>query len=221
MASFKVGALKDDDVCVPLQEKIKEMFENLMQVEHPNIVKFHKYWLDMKESQARVCMFFFFPSFLLLKHSNSSSVSFLTGHLHHRIHVLWQLKAISEKNKEKSQDHECEGQLLPLFTVCLSVCLWWRSRVLQPRPRQHRIVDYVTKHWSVGFFKYSISNLKCTMSHILGLEEMVHPDSVCPQVWPLYGFFPLPVFHFFFWNKGLYQLVCCFLAVICTLVTRP
>ena len=25
-----------------------------MQVEHPNIVKFHKYWLDMKESQARV-----------------------------------------------------------------------------------------------------------------------------------------------------------------------
>lgn len=30
------------------------MFENLMQVEHPNIVKFHKYWLDMKESQARV-----------------------------------------------------------------------------------------------------------------------------------------------------------------------
>uniref|UniRef100_A0A8C7ZSK0 Nuclear receptor binding protein 2b n=1 Tax=Oryzias sinensis TaxID=183150 RepID=A0A8C7ZSK0_9TELE len=36
------------------QEKIKEMFENLMQVEHPNIVKFHKYWLDMKESQARV-----------------------------------------------------------------------------------------------------------------------------------------------------------------------
>lgn len=40
------------------QEKIKEMFENLMQVEHPNIVKFHKYWLDMKESQARVRLFF-------------------------------------------------------------------------------------------------------------------------------------------------------------------
>lgn len=36
------------------EEKIKEMFENLMQVEHPNIVKFHKYWLDMKESGARV-----------------------------------------------------------------------------------------------------------------------------------------------------------------------
>lgn len=42
--------------CV-VQEKIKEMFENLMQVEHPNIVKFHKYWLDMKETQARVRIF--------------------------------------------------------------------------------------------------------------------------------------------------------------------
>lgn len=34
-----------------------------------------------------------------------------------------------------------------------SVCLWWRSRVLQPRPIRHRIVDYVTKNWSVGFLK--------------------------------------------------------------------
>lgn len=32
-----------------------------MQVEHPNIVKFHKYWLDMKESQARVWLSFFYP----------------------------------------------------------------------------------------------------------------------------------------------------------------
>jgi len=32
------------------------MFENLMQVEHPNIVKFHKYWLDMRESRARVSL---------------------------------------------------------------------------------------------------------------------------------------------------------------------
>ncbi|MGH0135892.1 UNVERIFIED_CONTAM: hypothetical protein FKN15_026579 [Acipenser sinensis] len=36
------------------EEKIKDMFENLMQVEHPNIVKFHKYWLDVMESKARV-----------------------------------------------------------------------------------------------------------------------------------------------------------------------
>uniref|UniRef100_A0A8C5I2Z1 Protein kinase domain-containing protein n=1 Tax=Gouania willdenowi TaxID=441366 RepID=A0A8C5I2Z1_GOUWI len=44
----------DKKVFKAQEEKIKEMFENLMQVEHPNIVKFHKYWLDMKEGQARV-----------------------------------------------------------------------------------------------------------------------------------------------------------------------
>uniref|UniRef100_A0A8C9VYB2 Nuclear receptor-binding protein 2 n=1 Tax=Scleropages formosus TaxID=113540 RepID=A0A8C9VYB2_SCLFO len=44
----------DRKVFKALEDKIKEMFENLMQVEHPNIVKFHKYWLDMRESQARV-----------------------------------------------------------------------------------------------------------------------------------------------------------------------
>ncbi|KAI4900330.1 hypothetical protein NFI96_028617 [Prochilodus magdalenae] len=36
------------------EDRIREMFENLMQVEHPNIVKFHKYWLDTRESRARV-----------------------------------------------------------------------------------------------------------------------------------------------------------------------
>ncbi|KAM7369752.1 hypothetical protein PAMP_011048 [Pampus punctatissimus] len=44
----------DKKVFKAQEDKIKEMFENLMQVEHPNIVKFHKYWLDMKETQARV-----------------------------------------------------------------------------------------------------------------------------------------------------------------------
>ncbi|KAG7488829.1 hypothetical protein MATL_G00038020 [Megalops atlanticus] len=44
----------DRKVFNALEDKIKAMFENLMQVEHPNIVKFHKYWLDMKENQARV-----------------------------------------------------------------------------------------------------------------------------------------------------------------------
>ncbi|XP_028660060.1 nuclear receptor-binding protein 2-like isoform X2 [Erpetoichthys calabaricus] len=36
------------------EDKIKEMFENLMQVEHPNIVKFHKYWLDVRDTKTRV-----------------------------------------------------------------------------------------------------------------------------------------------------------------------
>lgn len=37
-----------------IQEKIKTMFEQLVLVDHPNIVKLHKYWLDVKDSKARV-----------------------------------------------------------------------------------------------------------------------------------------------------------------------
>ncbi|KAF4022157.1 hypothetical protein G4228_014072 [Cervus hanglu yarkandensis] len=41
--------------CTPLsQEKIQTMFEQLALVDHPNIVKLHKYWLDASESRARV-----------------------------------------------------------------------------------------------------------------------------------------------------------------------
>ncbi|XP_029448118.1 nuclear receptor-binding protein 2 isoform X2 [Rhinatrema bivittatum] len=36
------------------QEQIRTMFENLMVLDHPNIVKFHKYWLDIRETSARV-----------------------------------------------------------------------------------------------------------------------------------------------------------------------
>ncbi|NXI35687.1 NRBP2 protein, partial [Galbula dea] len=36
------------------EEKIKTMFEQLVLVDHPNIVKLHKYWLDVRDSKARV-----------------------------------------------------------------------------------------------------------------------------------------------------------------------
>ncbi|XP_077376023.1 nuclear receptor-binding protein-like isoform X2 [Festucalex cinctus] len=37
-----------------LEEKVKAVFDNLMHLEHANIVKFHKYWIDTKENRARV-----------------------------------------------------------------------------------------------------------------------------------------------------------------------
>ncbi|KAL7990190.1 hypothetical protein Chor_010544 [Crotalus horridus] len=36
------------------EETIKATFEQLVVVDHPNIVKVHKYWLDVKESKAQV-----------------------------------------------------------------------------------------------------------------------------------------------------------------------
>ncbi|KAM4592896.1 nuclear receptor-binding protein-like isoform 1-T2 [Odontesthes bonariensis] len=38
----------------PLEEKVKAIFDNLIHLEHANIVKFHKYWADTKDSRARV-----------------------------------------------------------------------------------------------------------------------------------------------------------------------
>uniref|UniRef100_H9GN02 Protein kinase domain-containing protein n=1 Tax=Anolis carolinensis TaxID=28377 RepID=H9GN02_ANOCA len=36
------------------EEKIKTTFEQLVVVDHPNIVKVHKYWLDVQETKAQV-----------------------------------------------------------------------------------------------------------------------------------------------------------------------
>lgn len=47
-----------------LQEKVRAVFDNLIQLEHLNIVKFHKYWADVKENKARVRFFcLVFPEF--------------------------------------------------------------------------------------------------------------------------------------------------------------
>lgn len=37
-----------------VKEKVKAVFDNLIQLDHLNIVKFHKYWADVKENKARV-----------------------------------------------------------------------------------------------------------------------------------------------------------------------
>lgn len=38
------------------EEKIQQVFENLTQLEHPNIVKFHRYWTDTHNDKPRVCI---------------------------------------------------------------------------------------------------------------------------------------------------------------------
>ncbi|XP_071165309.1 nuclear receptor-binding protein-like isoform X1 [Mytilus edulis] len=36
------------------EDKIRQVFDNLIQLDHPNIVKFHKYWTDTKDGKSRV-----------------------------------------------------------------------------------------------------------------------------------------------------------------------
>lgn len=38
------------------EEKISQVFDNLIKLEHPNIVKFHKYWIDSRDDKPRVLM---------------------------------------------------------------------------------------------------------------------------------------------------------------------
>lgn len=38
------------------EEKIRLVFDNLTQLDHPNIVKLHKYWIDSKNDKPRVCI---------------------------------------------------------------------------------------------------------------------------------------------------------------------
>lgn len=38
------------------EEKIQLVFENLTQLEHPNIVKFHRYWTDTHNDKPRVSL---------------------------------------------------------------------------------------------------------------------------------------------------------------------
>lgn len=52
-----MGDVVSDVTCLRLfavKEKVKAVFDNLIQLEHLNIVKFHKYWADVKENKARV-----------------------------------------------------------------------------------------------------------------------------------------------------------------------
>lgn len=46
--------LSSIDSAVLLQEKINAVFDNLTQLVHTNLVKFHKYWTDAKSEKPRV-----------------------------------------------------------------------------------------------------------------------------------------------------------------------
>ncbi|XP_011831059.1 PREDICTED: nuclear receptor-binding protein 2 isoform X1 [Mandrillus leucophaeus] len=100
------------------EEKIQTVFEQLVLVDHPNIVKLHKYWLDTSEACARVIMGEApgrqrpQPGGVGMG-TNAQLVEILSshpaGHLHHRVRVIRQPQAIPKKNQEEPQGHERPG----------------------------------------------------------------------------------------------------------------
>lgn len=76
------------------EEKIQLVFENLTQLEHPNIVKFHRYWTDTHNDKPRVTTR---PCFSpVAVHAFSFSFA---GNIHHRVHVIGISQAVPEAYK--------------------------------------------------------------------------------------------------------------------------
>lgn len=112
--------------CV-LQEKVKAVFDNLIQLEHLNIVKFHKYWADVKENRARVrgcCLCKLKSPFVLLGagvYSGFADTSFFLPQVIFITEYMssGSLKQFLKKTKknhktmnEKVRDHKRSSQIL-------------------------------------------------------------------------------------------------------------
>lgn len=74
------------------EEKIQLVFENLTQLEHPNIVKFHRYWTDTHNDKPRVR-----KAGIIKKMTNNIKKIYIfvfLGDIHHRIHVIGIIKTV-------------------------------------------------------------------------------------------------------------------------------
>lgn len=148
-----------------MQERIREMFENLMQVEHPNIVKFHKYWLDMRESRARVRL-----KTHLLK--TNASVNFA---LNSDIHVFflfvprrWFLLLSICHLEVSSSFWRRPRKITKLWMWRWDVSSIIESEKLEDNTTFWQKYDKILTHW-------------CFLC-VSGMEALVHADTFCTQV---------------------------------------
>lgn len=82
------------------EEKIQTVFENLTQLEHPNIVKFHRYWTDTHNDKPRVSWLQMRDFCSKFKISNSTiHFSRCVGNFYNRIYVVGFTETISEANE--------------------------------------------------------------------------------------------------------------------------
>ena len=76
------------------EEKIRTVFDNLTDLEHPNIVKFHRYWTDTHNDKPRVSLML---QSTCLKHLTHAVL--FTGNFYNRIHVVGFTETVSEANE--------------------------------------------------------------------------------------------------------------------------
>lgn len=80
------------------EEKIQTVFENLTQLEHPNIVKFHRYWTDTHNDKPRV------SSYMILYNKIFFNIKIISGNFYNRIYVVGFTETVSEANETECQE---------------------------------------------------------------------------------------------------------------------
>lgn len=81
------------------EEKIQTVFENLTQLEHPNIVKFHRYWTDTHNDKPRVSL-----SSRLARCRVVTFTHSLPGNFYNRIHVVGFPETVSQANETECEE---------------------------------------------------------------------------------------------------------------------
>ncbi|KAJ8934994.1 hypothetical protein NQ314_013065, partial [Rhamnusium bicolor] len=114
------------------EEKIQLIFENLTQLEHPNIVKFHRYWTDTHNDKPRVSTFS--PNTVPCGVPSPITLLFqFKGYFYHGVHVVWFPEAIPEAYEKKCEkaasasvekmvhSNPLSAEHLPLYVVLLLI----------------------------------------------------------------------------------------------------
>uniref|UniRef100_A0A673YZE1 Nuclear receptor binding protein 2b n=1 Tax=Salmo trutta TaxID=8032 RepID=A0A673YZE1_SALTR len=150
------------------EEKIKEMFENLMQVEHPNIVKFHKYWLDMRESQARVI-------FITEYMSSGSLKQFLkkTKKNHKTMNVKAWKRWCTQILSALSYLHSCEPPIIHGNLTCDTIFIQHNGLIkigsAKQRPTAHDLLFHRVL--------FEVHSLKLLAAHCLISNQYLLPEN--------------------------------------------
>ena len=93
------------------EDKIRQVFDNLIQLEHPNIVKFHKYWIDSRDDKPRVLGTFSFDRSMTVSRLEPIIWlgSFFAGDLYHRVHVVGLAEAVPQTHQAQRQEAAAAG----------------------------------------------------------------------------------------------------------------
>ncbi|XP_042633647.1 nuclear receptor-binding protein isoform X2 [Cyprinus carpio] len=133
------------------EEKVKAVFDNLIQLEHLNIVKFHKYWADVKENRARVI-------FITEYMSSGSLKQFLkkTKKNHKTMNEKAWKRWCTQILSALSYLHSCEPAIIHGNLTCDTIFIQHNGLIkigsVAPDPINNHVKTYREEQKSLHFF---------------------------------------------------------------------